>query len=499
MKVVSSKTMQETEAKAIEAGASQDQFMDVVGRSVSQIIQQYVEARKMNKTVYLLCGKGNNGGDAYASGVYLLSLNFKVIAFQVPPFDEMSELCKKYQTRFIEKGGQIRELSSAQSFVLSEAGVIVDGLIGTGLTGAVEEPYLSIIHQVNKYPLPIFAIDIPSGLDGNTGEAPVAIHASYTLFLGLPKEGYFLNEGWNHVGKLIGIDFGLPAQSLKDSASDFLMIASPLMKPLLPRMERNRHKYDAGVVVGVAGSPQMPGAALMASLATLRGGAGLMRLLYPAGMEQELSYSSPEIIKIPFSRKDELLSECEKATVLFVGPGIGTSETTRKMVKDIISKVTKPILFDADALTIIAEDKLTIPKGSILSPHRGELARLLHLDGTPSLDKKLLALCQKYVDDNEVTLIVKGAPTFIFHPNVKPWVNPFGDPGMATAGSGDVLTGLVAALRAQGCIAQSAALLGVHIHSIAGEIAAAENSSYSLIATDILKALPKAFKSLLER
>lgn len=395
----------------------------------------------------------------------------------------------------MDEGGRLAETL----LEFPSSGIIVDGLFGTGFHGVADEPYAAIIALANHSELPIIAIDIPSGLNGETGIAEgEAIVATETAFLGLPKTGFFLNDGWNHVGKLRYIDFGLPQQYIEECNTNFLMLSHDLLKPIMPTIKRNRNKYEAGYVVGLAGSPSMPGAAMLSSLASLRGGAGIVKLLHPAGMEAELSTSPYELIRVPYNHKDvnAIVDLMNKASATFVGPGMGQTPETKKLLLTVLPRLEKPCVIDADALNILAQEKAPIPKHAVLTPHHGEMMRLLHTTEKLRLDIPTLEICRAFAEEHEITLVLKGGPTFIFHPGSPYIVNPTGDPGMATAGSGDVLTGLIASLLAQGLPPKDAAALGVFLHGIAGEIACEDTSSHCMIASDIIFRFPEAFKIL---
>lgn len=279
MKVITPEQISFLESEAYRDGASEDSFMREAGKGVAEWVVFYNEKLDLSRHVYLLCGKGNNGGDAYAAGIYLLEWGYNVLAYQIPPSKSCSKLSQKNQHRFLENGGIVVEVSHPEEELRFEKGcVIVDGLFGTGFKGSVEEPFATVIRIANHSHLPILSIDIPSGLNGATGAAEGAtIRATATLFLGLPKLGFFLKEGWNHVGKIHHIDFGLPHHYIDECDAEFTMLFQEELRHKLPTIKNNRHKYQAGYVVGLAGSREMPGAALLSSLATLRSGAEIGR------------------------------------------------------------------------------------------------------------------------------------------------------------------------------------------------------------------------------
>lgn len=499
MKVVSSRQMKHIESLAYRDGASEEDFMEEAGSGVALVAHDFSERHSLDRHVVLVCGKGNNAGDAYVAGIHLLHLDYDVIAFQVLPISESSQLCQQKYNKFLAEGGHAVEIDSHEALALPMKGLIIDGIFGTGFHGAVDEPIASIIHVLNQSGLPIIAVDIPSGLNGETGDAVgEVIHATETAFLGLPKTGFFLQEGWNRVGKLRYIDFGLPQQYIEESEADLIMLTAEVLRPFLPRLVRNRNKYQAGHVVGLAGSPEMPGAAILASISALQGGAGIVRLLYPEGMQQALVAAPVELIKTPFNSRDidSIIEQMNKATANFIGPGIGRSSESLKLLQKLLPKLTKPCVMDADALTLwaLSEEMIQLPEHTIMTPHLGEMKRLLKREDNLIIDMQTLYTCQAFVDKHQITLVLKGGPSFILHPHEPIMVSPAGDPGMATAGSGDVLTGLLAALLAQGCQPHQAAALGTYLHGLAGEYAADDLTSYCMTATDILYRFPDAFR-----
>lgn len=492
MKVISPQDMSHIESLAYRDGASAWDFMEEAGSGVALFVHDYMERNRVSGPIVLLCGKGNNGGDAFVAGMHLLQLDYEVWAIQPDPLDVCTPLCKQSCTNFIAEGGRV--FSSGE---FPKSGLIVDGIFGTGFKGTSESPYAELIAAANASRLPIIAVDIPSGLNGDSGLAPgQAIVATETTFLGLPKKGFFFNQGWNHVGKLRYVDFGLSPSYIEEASTTLLMLSEEMLKPLLPPIIRNRHKYQAGYVVGWAGSVELPGAALLSSNAALRAGAGIVRLLHPSGMEEQLSSSPYELIRQSYDEGDAegILAVMERASALFIGPGLGRTPQVRSLLKNVLPNIPRPCVIDADALTIAAEEQIPFPPQAIITPHHGEMARLLGLQKANGSDPEFVQRCHRYAEEKGVTLVLKGAPTFILHPGMPMMVNPTGDPGMATAGSGDVLTGLISALLAQGASLQNAAALGVYMHGLAGEHAAEEMSSYCLLASDIIYRFPEAFR-----
>jgi yjeF C-terminal region, hydroxyethylthiazole kinase-related/yjeF N-terminal region len=474
--VLSAQEMARVEQLAIADGLSQEAFMQEAGAQVARVVKRWAAK---GERILLLVGKGNKGGDALAAGWHLLQEGFGVDALMVYEAGKSSELNRLMRERFEESGG--KGVSFEAEF--SSYAVIVDGLLGTGFRGVVEPMLAQVIERANGSHAPLVAIDLPSGLNGTTGEGEEsAIRATATVALGCAKSGFFLRNGWNCVGELFVEEFGLPVKYL-EMAKRFaeLPLASELERP---RLLRNRHKYQAGYVLGYGGSKALSGAPKLASLAALRSGAGIVRLFYPKEAEANMCCCFPELIHAPWDEA-AWTHELTRASAIFVGPGLGAAANVSEWLRKHLAHVAQPCVLDADALVA---DLSCLPKKAVLTPHRGEVLRLLGLK-TTCCEEDLLKLCQQFCDKTGAVLVLKGAPTFILGSDRVPKVIPHGDPGMATAGAGDVLTGIIASLLAQGLSCWHAALLGATLHALAGEKIAKQKGSYGLIASDLIEGL----------
>ncbi len=466
------KVVTPAEMTRIEQTGDPERFMQEAGTGVATAVAAFIQERQLPKKVLMLVGVGNNGGDAWAAGAILLAQGFQVSAY--PIAGARSVLNQKFFERFKQNQGRI--LAKLQF----EDGVILDGLLGTGFRGHIEGEMASVITAANGSKLPILAIDIPSGLNGATGEGSVAIRSCETMALGLLKIGFFLRDGWNCVGTIRLIDFGLSKEAIA-SADAVAYVPKHLT---VPKIVRNRHKYQAGYVVGFGGSKTLSGAIKLSGLAALRAGAGIVRLFHL----EEIGPAPLELICAPWS-DNEWKEALAKAGAVFVGPGLGRSKQARSWLKKHLGSIDKPCVVDADALM----PEWTFPKGAVLTPHRGEALRLLQLDAAP-LEEELFGQIIRFCERRDVVFVLKGAPTFIFKAQSLPMIIPRGDPGMAKAGTGDVLTGVIAALLSAGCTPFEAAVLGVALHALSGEFATKQTTSHCLIAEDLIALMPEAFR-----
>lgn len=511
IKVVSAQEMARIEKCAILEGGNAAEFMLAAGKNISEKIaglfplngvspkrdlgEEVSEKTDSSGKILLLVGRGNNGGDCLIAGSFLLKRGYDVRAMLFFDPKDFSDLCLKNFDSFTKNGGHYKKISSSDDLIFERDEIIIDGIFGTGFKGELGEFFSKCIEKVNLSGNLKVSIDIPSGLSGDDGKAENgAILADHTIFLGLPKSGFFLNDGWAHVGMLHKVDFGLKQRYI-DMAEESFFLVEGIEEKDLPKIIRTRNKYEAGFVAGIAGSIGMEGAANLSGKAALRSGAGIVKLFingYSFFCKEPLT---DELVKMElnFSKKEEILSECNKASAIYIGPGIGRLEKMEEFLKYLIPKITKPLVLDADGLYFFAKNPdCKLPENVIMTPHVGEMLRLLNKKKLTHLE--LISETREFSEKNNAVVILKGAPTFIFKKGEKPTIVIQGDPGMATAGSGDVLTGVIAALLAQGVEITKAAELGAFLHGAAGEAAARDKTSYAMIASDIVEHLPDVFK-----
>jgi len=469
--VVTPQEMFRIEKRVIEGGISGEALMREGGRKVATVVDE----QKGIQTVLLLVGKGNNGGDAYVAGLHLLEWGVQVRAFLLYPTSECKPLNRKFGEKFVRAGGSIeKELD------FSDVDLILDGIFGIGFEGEVEEHVATAIRKANQSGKPILAIDIPSGLNATTGEGPQAIRATQTVAMQFPKIGFFLRDGWNSLGKLRVEEVGFPREiEVKPVAW-----IPKLEEMKLPPIVRNQHKYQRGFVLGFGGSEALRGAVKLTGLAALHTGAGIVKIF----SLEDLGATADELICQRWNAAawKEALT---KAQAVFVGPGLGRKDEVKQWLAQHLKEIAQPCVLDADALFFL-RDIAHWPSRALLTPHRGEMGHLL--GRSTAEEEAFLRACQDFVEQKNVLLVLKGAPTFVMAKGQLPVIIPRGDPGMATAGSGDILTGILASLLAQGKEFYEAAILGVTLHALAGEAAAKAKTSYGYSASDLIAFLPEA-------
>lgn len=470
-------------------------------RAADALFEAYTETFGFNRPVLIFAGPGNNGGDALALARKLLKINIDIKVILLKE-NKVSTNCEINKNRLLEINGEIFEEQNKQ-FVAPELKsntLIIDGLFGSGLSRPLDGIYKDAIRWINSSNCEILSIDIPSGLQGenNPDIATPIVKAHQTFSLQFAKLAFLLPESGVFVGDWTILNIGLHPRAIAQTDTNYFLVSKTDVQKFLKKRSRFSHKGTYGHALIVAGSKDMAGAAILASKAAIRSGAGLVTTHSAACNRIIIQTSIPEIIFHSDVNKDVISQsiDTEKYNVLAIGPGIGTHEETERFLSSLLTKQKKSCVLDADALNIIAKNKKlisNIPENSILTPHPKEFERLF---GATNNSYEQLELASSISKKHKFIIILKGAYTQIFLPNGQIYFNSTGNAGMATAGSGDVLTGIITGLLAQNYSPEEAALTGVYIHGMAGDLALNTQSMETLVASDIIDNLAKAYKIL---
>jgi NAD(P)H-hydrate epimerase len=514
MKVVTAKEMQELDRRAsAEYGISSLLLMENAGAGAVRVMEQLFPNLCRSK-IAVVCGKGNNGGDGFVVARHLANRSATVQVLLLAKKGELKGDAAVNSEIATKMGISLAEVTTARELqghreALGQADLIVDAILGTGLTGPTRGILAETIQLLNDLHRPIVSLDLPSGLGADDGRIQEpCIRARCTLTFALPKRSLLLYPAAQCAGEVRVVDIGIPRILLTDPKLPVQMTDLDEVRPAFPPRDPNAHKGNYGHVLVLAGSPGKTGAAALCSLGALRVGAGLVTLALPEGLNDLMEVKLTEVMTVglpeteertvAFQARDRLLGLMEGKRVLAVGPGLSTHPETVRLVMDVVRAAKIPLVIDADGITALAEQPEVLTKASapvILTPHPGELSRLLAVS-TEELAGKRIPIAQKVASTYNVTLVLKGARTLIAEPSGVVHINPTGNPGMATGGTGDILTGMIAGLIAQGLEPARAATVGVYLHGLAGDLACQHLGPEAMIAGDLLEKLPEAIRAV---
>jgi NAD(P)H-hydrate epimerase len=478
-------------------------------------IEKFSALNKSVNRLGFICGKGNNGGDGFAAARHFADNGYSVLVVHLGHEDEMTP---DALTNFLilrrlseqNKNIIIKPFGSTKGFLhksgLEACDVIFDAMIGSGGKSGLREPYNAIISELNEYPAYKAAIDIPTGLNSDTGYAEDVFRADLTITLAEFKKGLFFGSGYECCGEIIKGNIGI-----NNSYFDRFDIDEYLIEPedafaFLPHKMKSSHKYSAGKVFTIAGSGKLPGAAVLTSKAALKVGAGSSILAFPRSVRKLAHKNLSEVIvEVYNDGNSEILNEnnvkelkkrMEWADTVAIGPGLGREEATQAAVRKIIKDHNfKKIVIDANALFPLSNGayKDFDLKGAVLTPHLGEFSKLLGIDPA-EIKKDLLTYGKKFAGDTGAYLVLKGAPTIVFNPDGESFINTTGNAGMAKFGTGDVLTGVLAGFISQCGNIEEAVILSVYLHSLSADLLLKDYTEYGYTASDIINKMPSAIK-----
>lgn len=512
MKVVSAETMQQMDRTAIEGrGIAGLTLMENAGRGCADIIMAEFGSTS-SPSALVIAGKGNNGGDGYVIARLLAERGWSVRVVVLAKKEEISGDAAVNLNRLAE--GQAVFCTDADSlrraFVAFDATVIVDALFGTGLKSTVTGVHAEAVRMMNESGRPVGAVDIPSGIHGTTGEIlGTAVQADVTVTFASAKIGHVLFPGAGHVGRLEVIDIGIPSDIVA-AAPGYEFIDKAAALRLVKRRSRTAHKGSFGHVLIVAGSTGKTGAAAMAANSAVRTGSGLVTLAVPASLNPILEVKTTEPMTLPLreilpgyvgdAAWPEIEREMAGKDALAIGPGISLHADTAALVRRLVETAELPLVVDADGLNVVAKDdsllKRTKSRAIVLTPHPGEMARLTGKTVREVESDRIGCACA-FAAEFGVYLVLKGARTVVATPEGDVSFNGSGNPGMASGGMGDVLTGVIVSLLGQGYDPAAACRLGVFLHGLAADLVAVEKGETGISAVDVQERLPYACKELI--
>lgn len=515
MYLVTAKQMQAMDKETIEGfGIPGRVLMENAGRGAFDFLKELFPDLE-SKRVSVLAGPGNNGGDGFVVARYLIQMGVKTEVFLFAPRQRISgdALSNLKLLEILVKvcpHGTLTDISDLEGLDridknLAQADLMVDALLGTGLTSDVRGFLKMAIDRVNALACKVLSIDIPSGLNADTGFAQgTAIKAHATATFAFAKPGHFLFPGKTLTGRLKIVDIGIPPFIREKFKPGLKVVQHREVARLFPRREPDAHKGDFGHLLVIAGSTGKTGAAALTANGAMAMGAGLVTIGVPASLNPIMEIKVTEAMTFPLeeSLEGHLSDSCfatlktlaQQKNAMAIGPGLGTDPDTQTLVRRVITELTIPLVIDADGLNALAADPDILKKARspiILTPHPGEMARLCHTT-TDETQANRLKAATDFAANYGLILVLKGAPTIIALPGGKTYLCPTGNPGMATAGMGDVLTGMIAALAARGLPLDKAALAGVFIHGLAGDILADQYRGPGFTASDMIRAIPAA-------
>lgn len=513
MLVVTAGEMRELDRLTIQKyGVPSLLLMERAGKGTAEAIMgRFPQAIKQG--VVVVAGKGNNGGDGFVVARHLKKKRIRCEVVLLARRNELSHDAAENLRAYLKEKGKVLEATSPSGALLAERlkgkGLAVDAILGTGLKEEVRGLYAEAIAVINSSGVPVVAVDIPSGLDSDRGvPLGTAIRAEMTVTFGYPKLGEVIHPGLSYAGELAVVDIGIDPKAVEEVRPLTELLEEKDIGWLVPRRAADTHKGTYGHLIVLAGSRGKTGAAIMACRAAMRAGTGLATLAAPRSLNDIFASSMVEVMTEPL--KETLEEELEwlndeswrrllnRKSALLFGPGIGLSPSVRSALRWLLRNLDIPWVIDADGLTLLAEelDRLRDSKTApVLTPHPGEMARLLGAE-TAAVNGDRVGTARAFARDHRCHVVLKGARTVIAAPDGRVFINPTGNPGMASGGMGDVLAGILAGLLAQKFRVEDALKLGVFLHGFVADRIAETRGEIGMIASDIIDGLPQGLKQL---
>ncbi len=498
LKILSAEQIREADQRTlVEENIASLELME---RASAAFVRAFVKLYDEKKPVYIFCGSGNNGGDGMAIARMLISQQFKVNTFVVGPVDKATpdfitnkEKLEKFQTvQHIEAVSQMPQLG--------EDALVIDALLGSGLSRPLQGLHAQVVSAINNYGVTVVSVDVPTGiyLDQPSETDTPIIYADMVITFQVPKLAFMMPESGQYVRHWKLVNIGLSEKYLQEVQTPYCFVDSTTIAQIYQKRDKWMHKGDFGKILLIAGSKGKMGACVLCARACMRSGAGLLTVQVPTIGYTIIQTAVPEAMALVDENVNEFstVPDLEGFTVLGVGPGLGTAEHTRKAFQELLQSVQIPMVLDADALNLLARypDLLEhLPKQAILTPHAKEFERLV---GTWQHDYERLLKQQEFSKKWNVVVVLKGPHSSIAAPDGRVYFNSTGNPGLATGGTGDVLTGILAGMLGQGYEPFDAAVLGVFLHGLSADLAARELGQEAIIASDLIDFLPKAYQKI---
>lgn len=519
MQVLTPEMMKKCDQATIKAAYPEILLMESAALATAKMAEEIIEKEisfeyKSELKLSFLIGQGNNGGDGLAAARILKNWGYQPqIVLTCSPSELSGVNALNFKLAVLNKIEiyQFEQLKTKEFIsLIKQSDLIVDALLGTGIKGQIRGSVKSIITLINqqlvKKPLTL-AVDIPSGIIAANGNlAGDALKADYTVTMAAYKRGLLLYPGKDYAGKIKVVEIGIQSETIQENSDQLKVFNQQEAKKYLPVRKNNSHKGSFGKLALLAGSPGMTGAPILTAKAALKGGLGLVYLLTAAEIAEMTAAQLPELVSVALPSQAGLIKETaaakilkftEKVDLIAAGPGLGQDKGVKTLIENILKESSLDLILDADALNVISDlELLKNYKGKLtLTPHPGEMAALTGLS-IKEINNNRIDIARKFAQKYQLNLVLKGAATITAAPDGRAYINLSGSNGLATAGSGDVLTGLIAALMAQELDNFRATALAVYIHGRAGEFAAQANSDYAMIASDIIANLKKVYQEL---
>lgn len=515
MKLLTAAEMQAIDKKAItKFGIPGLILMEHAGMRMTEAIVNRLAGKIQGKRFLIFAGKGNNGGDGFVIARQLINMGADVKTFLLYPTNRLQGDAKTNYDILVNMKAKIYPVLKPRDFqrveiALTYSDYLIDAILGTGFKGTLQGLLKDLVELLNKSDKPIFAVDIPSGLEADTGRAKGScIRADMTVTFGFPKIGLCMEKARKYVGELWLGHISFPPLLWEEVPGSRGLITAGLIKELLPKRDPDGHKGTFGHLLVVGGSEGMTGSVTLTATSALRVGAGMVTIALPRSVCPMVEAKTLEVMTKPLAETEEgtisteaiesLMGLSSKMKAIVIGPGLARNINTADLVKNFLAQLNMPVVVDADGLAALAgEAEFTtgLKAPLILTPHPGEMARLMELSIAQVQAERLdvaLACARKY----QAYTVLKGSRTIVATPDGQVYLNLRGNSGMATAGSGDVLAGVIGSLLAQGMSPLKACICGVYLHSLAGDLAAKDLGENSLIAGDLISYFPEAFRSI---